>query len=250
MATWDPDAAPDAAPSAFALRRLRSELRELLSSPLPGICVVPDEDKALRMHCLLQGPGDTPYEGGLFYFILQLPPTYPDEPPRAKLMTTGGGSVRFNPNLYANGKVCLSILGTWAGPGWSQALTLSAVLLSIQSLMGPSPLCNEPGLEGVVDAARLAAYNDAVTHETMRVAVIDQLTRPAGMPAALLEAATIAFAEARDVYRAIAARHRHLDGGRLNDTLQGQNKGTFVFSEMAARIEQMQACVEEGRPIV
>ena len=28
---------------------------------------------------------------------------------------TGGGSVRFNPNLYNCGKVCLSLLGTWSG---------------------------------------------------------------------------------------------------------------------------------------
>jgi hypothetical protein len=26
--------------------------------------------------------------------------------------------VRFNPNLYSDGKVCLSLLGTWSGPGW------------------------------------------------------------------------------------------------------------------------------------
>lgn len=32
------------------------------------------------------------------------------------LATTGGGKVRFNPNLYNNGKVCLSLLGTWSGP--------------------------------------------------------------------------------------------------------------------------------------
>ena len=33
----------------------------------------------------------------------------------------GGGSVRFNPNLYNCGKVCLSLLGTWSGgrgEGW------------------------------------------------------------------------------------------------------------------------------------
>ena len=33
----------------------------------------------------------------------------------------GGGSVRFNPNLYNCGKVCLSLLGTWGGSrgeGW------------------------------------------------------------------------------------------------------------------------------------
>ena len=52
-----------------------------------------------------------------------------------KLLTTGGGTVRFNPNLYANGKVCLSILGTWSGPGWSPVQSLASVLISIQSLM-------------------------------------------------------------------------------------------------------------------
>lgn len=33
----------------------------------------------------------------------------------------GAGSVRFNPNLYNCGKVCLSLLGTWSGgkgEGW------------------------------------------------------------------------------------------------------------------------------------
>ena len=134
---WDPDALASStvAPSRMALQRLRTELRELLSSPLPNIVLFPDDDIALRMHALVSGPADTPYEGGMFYFILQLPPDYPERPPACKLMTTGGGCVRFNPNLYANGKVCLSILGTWAGPGWSSALTISAVLLSIQSLM-------------------------------------------------------------------------------------------------------------------
>jgi hypothetical protein len=31
------------------------------------------------------------------------------------LRTTGNGTVRFNPNLYNCGKVCLSLLGTWSG---------------------------------------------------------------------------------------------------------------------------------------
>jgi len=59
------------------------------------------------------------------------------------------GRVRFNPNLYANGKVCLSTLGTWSGPSWSPALSLAAVLISIQSLMTESPYTNEPGYETV-----------------------------------------------------------------------------------------------------
>lgn len=64
-----------------------------------------------QIHALITGPFDTPYEGGFFYFVIRCPPDYPIRAPRVKLMTTGDNQVRFNPNLYKNGKVCLSILG-------------------------------------------------------------------------------------------------------------------------------------------
>lgn len=64
-----------------------------------------------QLHVLITGPFDTPYEGGFFHFQLRFPPNYPLASPRMRFMTTGGGTVRFNPNLYHNGKVCLSILG-------------------------------------------------------------------------------------------------------------------------------------------
>jgi hypothetical protein len=39
---------------------------------------------------------------------------YPSEPPAAHYHSYG---LRVNPNLYENGKVCLSLLATWAGKG-------------------------------------------------------------------------------------------------------------------------------------
>lgn len=30
-------------------------------------------------------------------------------------LLTGKGKIRFNPNLYKDGKICLSLLGTWRG---------------------------------------------------------------------------------------------------------------------------------------
>jgi hypothetical protein len=41
--------------------------------------------------------------------------SFPNKPPQVLFKTTGGGRVNFNPNLYADGKVCLSLLGTWQG---------------------------------------------------------------------------------------------------------------------------------------
>ena len=55
----------------------------------------------------------TPYCLGLFNFDMRFPKDYPNSPPKVHITTTSGGSVRFNPNLYSAGKVCLSILGTW-----------------------------------------------------------------------------------------------------------------------------------------
>ena len=60
---------------------------------------------ATVVHALVTGPFETPYEGGFFYFLINCPDDYPNAPPKVKLLTTGGGTVRFNPNLYANGKV-------------------------------------------------------------------------------------------------------------------------------------------------
>jgi len=132
--------------------KLFSTCRDIMSiykDPPPGIFVVPDEQDMSLVHALITGTFGTPYEGGLFYFVIRFPPTYPIDAPKVKLMTTGGGTVRFNPNLYANGKVCLSILGTWTGPAWSPAQSLESVLISIQSLLSDNPYHNEPGFEKV-----------------------------------------------------------------------------------------------------
>jgi len=51
---------------------------------------------------------------------VQFPEDYPSSAPHIVFLTTNGGKTRFNPNLYADGKVCLSILGTWRGESGEQ----------------------------------------------------------------------------------------------------------------------------------
>lgn len=68
------------------------------------------------------------------------------------LETNGRQRVRFNPNLYTDGKVCLSILNTWHGrpeEKWNpQTSSLLPVLVAIQSLiLNAEPYFNEPGYE-------------------------------------------------------------------------------------------------------
>ena len=159
-------------PSAACLRRLASEIAGFKEDPLPGVNVWPDENYATLVHALVRGPEGTPYEGGLFHFVLYAKANYPHEAPLARLMTTGQGTVRFNPQFYTSGKVCLSILHTWPGPGWNPSFTLRVVLLQLQALMNDQPALNEPG---VMIMSNPEDYNAYLRHETLRVAVLGLL---------------------------------------------------------------------------
>ena len=67
------------------------------------------------MKAVIMGADNTPYAHGAYEYDIFLDNNYPKDPPKVNLTTTGKGAVRFNPNLYACGKVCLSLLGTWRG---------------------------------------------------------------------------------------------------------------------------------------
>jgi ubiquitin-protein ligase len=167
------------------VRKLVSELSSYMSA-LPvehgsSIFVRVGDDRLDLVRALIIGPEGTPYANGCFFFDIFIPFNYPAVAPKVKLRTTGGGQVRFNPNLYANGKVCLSLLGTWAGPGWvSNQSTLLQVLISIQSLiLVPDPYFNEPGYEGMRNnpsvMATAEAYNKDLRVQTGSWAMLDVL---------------------------------------------------------------------------
>ena len=139
---------------SHCLRRLLQELVSLdddLPDTIPGIWVRFDEETPQFLRVLMAAPQGTPYALGLFCFDLWIPDTYPSTPPKMQLLTTGGGTVRFSPNLYADGKVCLSLLNTWSGPKWNPAhSTILQILLSIQGLIlgVQNPYYLEPGHGG------------------------------------------------------------------------------------------------------
>lgn len=129
--------------------RLAKELQQIKDDPDHSIYVAYNDEDVRQVNALLVGPAQTPYAYGIFSFSLQFPSEYPQQPPKAKITTTNGGQTRFNPNLYASGKVCLSILNTWRGEPWTSALGVSSCLNSILSLFSENPYHNEPG-EGVL----------------------------------------------------------------------------------------------------
>lgn len=123
----------------------------LLRSSLPnGVWVRSFEDRLDLLSVLIEGPKSTPYEDGLFAFDIQLGHDYPISPPMCHYISYC--SDRLNPNLYEDGKVCVSLLGTWSGRGsevWCpNSSTLLQVIVSIQGLiLVDEPYYNEAGYE-------------------------------------------------------------------------------------------------------
>jgi len=162
------------------LKRLTSEIsklslpetqRELAES---GIFIILNEDNINEIHFVIFGAENTPYQYCPLFFKLEIPLTYPHTPPIGKFITTNG-KTRFNPNLYVNGKICLSILGTWQGPGWTSTMTIHSVINSIQALvMNETPIINEPIYE-TTTSENISAYNYYVEYYSIKHALCEQL---------------------------------------------------------------------------
>ncbi|KAF7288254.1 Baculoviral IAP repeat-containing protein 6 [Mycena chlorophos] len=139
-----------------------------------------DETRVDVLKALITGPESTPYHNGCYLFDIFLGPSYNQMPPNVKYMTTNGGKFRFNPNLYADGKVCLSLLGTWSGPGWvAGKSTLLQVLISIQSMiLCEEPYLNEPGWASSGGTPQSKAYSANVRRMVVKTAMLGNLQNP------------------------------------------------------------------------
>uniref|UniRef100_A0A8H7TQV5 Ubiquitin-conjugating enzyme E2 Z n=1 Tax=Bionectria ochroleuca TaxID=29856 RepID=A0A8H7TQV5_BIOOC len=165
-----------------SILRISKELSELQKGSDLSLAVACRDIDVRNVKALIIGPHETPYEFGFFEFAIKFNKDYPSKAPHVTCVTTNNGRTRFNPNIYASGKVCLSILGTWRGESgeqWSSAQGLESILLSIQSLLSANPYENEPGFErpraGDDEKRERKAYAQKIHHETLRLSVIKRL---------------------------------------------------------------------------
>ena len=176
--------------SSRRLKRIVNEIKELHDSQKileqSGIYFNYNEENVNIIYALLIGPEKTPYEKGFYFFKFEYPESYPMEPPKTKYCTQGMlkhatansfVSVRFNPNLYTCGKVCLSMLNTWQGPGWVPTNTLSNVLVAIQALvLNEEPLQNEPGYENA-HKKEYEKYNNVIQYANIKISVLEMISK-------------------------------------------------------------------------
>jgi len=161
--------------SKETINRLISDIKNIKNDPLEdnGIYYSHSDVDLLKGYALIIGPKDTPYQNGYYFFEFNFPNNYPHSPPVVLFRTTDG-ITRFNPNLYRDGKVCLSVLNTWKGEGWTACLTLRTILLTLQTVLNSEPLLNEPGIdEKNID---LKNYNYAISYKNIEHSILYQLS--------------------------------------------------------------------------
>lgn len=106
--------------------RLRSDIRSLDLDATEGIDAVALDNQLFHWQASILGPAGSPYEGGKFFLYIVIPCSYPMLPPQVRFLTK-----IVHPNVSRHGDVGIDIIQH----NWSLALTISKLLLSVQSLL-------------------------------------------------------------------------------------------------------------------
>jgi ubiquitin-conjugating enzyme E2 O len=165
------------------IKFVRKEVKLLRTSLPAGIHVKGFEDRMDLYSVMIMGPERTPYENGVFFFDFQLSADYPKAPPVCHYVSYV--SDRLNPNLYEDGKVCVSLLGTWSGKGtetWTPNSNLLQLLVSIQGLiLVAEPYFNEAGYERQ-KGTQQGVENSRMYNEMVVLKLVQSMTRLASNP--------------------------------------------------------------------
>lgn len=120
--------------SPIAARRIQSELKEWHNNPPEGFLLESCEPMTTWV-VLMQGPegtaGNHMYDGMLFRLQIKFPDRYPLESPEVMFLP----ETPVHPHIYSNGHICLDILYDSSNGGWSPALTVNKVCLSLRSML-------------------------------------------------------------------------------------------------------------------
>uniref|UniRef100_A0A182LUL4 UBC core domain-containing protein n=1 Tax=Anopheles culicifacies TaxID=139723 RepID=A0A182LUL4_9DIPT len=191
----------------------------------PGVWVKTFEDRLDLLSVMIEGPKKTPYEDGLFLFDIQLGLDYPRAPPLCHYISYC--SDRLNPNLYEDGKVCVSLLGTWSGKGtevWGPSSTLLQVIVSIQGLiLVAEPYFNEAGYEKL-RGSQQGKENSRMYNEMVLLKLVQSMTKLVSNPP--------------EVFRDQILTHFHACGQRMYHRLKTWMELSNDYNRRASIKEQ------------
>ncbi|KAJ4979833.1 hypothetical protein NE237_010613 [Protea cynaroides] len=128
------------AQSTQASLLLHKQLKNLCKNPVDGFSAgLVDDSNIFEWSVTIIGPPDTLYDGGYFNAIMSFPQNYPNSPPTVRFI-----SEMWHPNVYPDGRVCISILHApgedpngyeLASERWTPVHTVESIVLSIISML-------------------------------------------------------------------------------------------------------------------
>ncbi|RKO97946.1 hypothetical protein CXG81DRAFT_15351 [Caulochytrium protostelioides] len=165
-----------------AAHALQRQLTELKKHPVPGFRVDILDDNIFEWQVGIIGPPKTLYEGGYFLATLRFPADFPFQPPTFRFKRP-----LFHPNVYDDGRLCISILhppgddpmsGETAAERWNPTQSVESILLSVISLLS-DPNCSSPAN---VDAGKVYRTDRARYEQIVRQQVhVSKQDSPPGL---------------------------------------------------------------------
>ncbi|KAE8812470.1 ubiquitin-conjugating enzyme E2 7 [Hordeum vulgare] len=129
-----------AGPPSQASLLLQKQLRDLAKNPVDGFSAgLVDDGNVFEWQVTIIGPPETLYDGGYFNAVMTFPQDYPNSPPSVRFT-----SEMWHPNVYPDGRVCISILHPpgddpngyeLASERWTPVHTVESIVLSIISML-------------------------------------------------------------------------------------------------------------------
>jgi ubiquitin-conjugating enzyme E2 S len=110
------------------MRTIAKEVRKLASSPPAGVTFIPNpEENIAEIFADLEGPADTPFEGGVFRIKLVIGRDYPASPPKGFFITK-----IYHPNVAQDtGEICVNTLKK----DWKEGVGLCRIMKVIWCLL-------------------------------------------------------------------------------------------------------------------
>ncbi|CAE8700987.1 unnamed protein product, partial [Polarella glacialis] len=91
------------------------QLASLQQEKLDGVHFIANNEDPMDVQAVIEGPTQTPYEGGCYRLKICIGAEFPALPPRAVFMTR-----IFHPNVSPTGEVCVNTLKRdWDPQNWS-----------------------------------------------------------------------------------------------------------------------------------